>query len=107
MSENKYQSLIEKLDEFIRKYYKNKLLRGFIYSIGLVLLFFISVTALEYFAHFNTAVRTVLFYSFIITSGFILVKFIAIPVSKLYKFGNIISHEEASAIIGKHFSNIQ
>ena len=107
MSEYKYQSLIEKLDEFIRKYYKNQLLRGFIYSIGLVLLFFVAVTALEYFAHFNTAVRTVLFYSFIITSLFVIINFIAIPLSKLYKFGKIISYEEASAIIGKHFSNVQ
>ena len=40
MSNTNYQSLIEKLDGFIRKYYKNQLLRGFIYSIGLVLLFF-------------------------------------------------------------------
>ena len=106
MSSN-YQNLIEKLDEFIRKYYKNLLLRGVIYSTALVLLFFVSATTLEYFAHFNSAVRTVLFYSFVLASLFILVKYIAIPVSKLYKIGKIISHEEASAIIGKHFSNVQ
>ncbi|MCX6294720.1 MAG: DUF4175 domain-containing protein [Bacteroidetes bacterium] len=99
--------MIEKLDEFIRKYYKNQLLRGLIYSIGLVLLFFVAVTALEYFAHFNSTIRTILFYSFVLATGFMLVKYIAIPVSKLYHFGKIISHEEASAIIGKHFSNVQ
>jgi hypothetical protein len=107
MLNTSYQSIIEKLDEFIRKYYKNLLLRGLIYSIGLVLLFFISVTALEYYAHFNTLVRTVLFYSFVIATGFVLVKYIAIPLSKLYKLGQIISHEEAASIIGKHFSNVQ
>ena len=107
MSNTNYRSLIEKLDEFIRKYYKNQLLRGLIYSIGLVLLFFVAVTALEYFAHFNSTIRTILFYSFVSATGFILVKYIAIPVSKLYHFGEIISHEEASAIIGKHFSNVQ
>lgn len=106
MSSN-YQNLIEKLDEFIRKYYKNQLLRGLIYSTALVLLFFISATTLEYFAHFNSAVRTILFYSFVLATLFILVKYIAIPVSKLYKIGKVISHEEASAIIGKHFSNVQ
>src|SRR5438105_5175709 len=102
-----YQSLIEKLDEFIRKYYKNQLLRGLIYSIGMVFLFFISVTVLEYYAHFNTSIRTVLFYSFLLSSGFILVKYIAIPLSKLYKLGQIISYEAAASIIGKHFSNVQ
>src|ERR1035437_6249772 len=107
MTTTNYQSLIEKLDGFIRKYYKNQLLRGLIYSMGLVLLFFISLTVLEYYAHFNAAIRTVLFYSFIASSGFILVKYIAIPLSKLYKLGQLISHEEAAKIIGKHFSNVQ
>jgi len=102
-----YQNLIEKLDEFIRKYYKNLLLRGLIYSIALVLLFFVAATSLEYFAHFNSGVRTVLFYSFVLATLFILVKYIAIPFSKLYKFGKVISHEDASEIIGKHFSNVQ
>ena len=106
MSSN-YQNLIEKLDEFIRKYYKNLLLRGLIYSTALVLLFFVAATTLEYFAHFNSVVRTILFYSFLLATLFILVKYIAIPVSKLYKIGKIISHEEASSIIGKHFSNVQ
>lgn len=102
-----YQTLIEKLDEFIRKYYKNQLIRGLIYSTGLLLLFFVCVTALEYYAHFSIVMRTVLFYLFIATSLFVLVKYMAIPLSKLYKFGKIISYEDASTIIGTHFSNVQ
>jgi hypothetical protein len=102
-----YKSLIEKLDEFIRKYYKNQLVRGFIYSTALLLLFFISVTVLEYYAHFNTLVRTLLFYSFVGASTFILSKYIAIPLSKLYKLGKIISYEEAASIIGRHFTDVQ
>jgi len=37
MVENGFSSLIEKLDAFTRKYYKNKLLRGLIYSLALIL----------------------------------------------------------------------
>ncbi len=107
MSSSNYQTLVEKLDEFIRKYYKNQLLRGLIYSIGLILLFFVSVTALEYFAHFNIAVRTILFYSFVLATAFVFVKFIAIPLSLLYRMGKILTHTEAAHIIGKHFSNVQ
>jgi hypothetical protein len=106
MSSN-YQNLIEKLDDFIRKYYKNQLVRGFIYSVGLVLVFFISFTVLEYYAHFGTTVRAILFYTFISASIFILIKYMIIPISKLYKFGKIITYEEASSIIGKHFNNVQ
>ncbi len=107
MTGTNFQSVIEKLDEFIRKYYKNRLLRGLIYSTGLVLLFFISATVLEYYAHFNTLVRTGMFYFFLLISGIVLVKYIAIPLSKLYKLGQVISYEEAADIIGKHFSNVQ
>ncbi|MDQ3190626.1 MAG: DUF4175 domain-containing protein [Bacteroidota bacterium] len=102
-----YKLLINKLDEFIRKYYKNQLVKGGIYSIGLVLLFFISVAVLEYFARFESLGRTVMFYSFLILSAIIVVKYILIPLSKLYKLGEIISHEQAAEIIGNHFSNIQ
>lgn len=97
----------QKLDEFIRKYYKNQLIRGLIYSVGLVLLFYIGVSTLEYFAEFSTTVRTFLFYSFIVTSGYVLARFIVIPLLKLYSFGKIISYQQAAAIIGSHFSNVQ
>ena len=67
-----YTSLIHKLDEFIRKYYKNQLLKGLIYSTALLLVSFIAVTLLESVAHFNSTIRTILFYLFLISSGFIL-----------------------------------
>jgi len=97
----------QKLDEFIRKYYKNQLIRGLIYSVGLVLLFYIGVSTLEYFAEFGTAVRTILFYSFLITCGYVIGRYIIIPVLKLNSFGSIISYDQAAAIIGNHFSNVQ
>ena len=92
MGENSYSTLINKLDEFIRKYYKNQLIRGSIYAAGSIVLFFLSLSVLEYFAHFDSIVRTILFYSFILTTVYIAAKFIALPASKLYKLGNIISH---------------
>lgn len=102
-----YQSLLQKLDDFIRKYYKNRLLKGGIYSIGLLLLLFIGTTSLEYFGHFSSSIRTLLFYGFLIASGYVLVKYLFIPASKLYKFGKVISHSEAANIIGNHFSDVQ
>ncbi|MFH1321041.1 MAG: hypothetical protein ABII90_10360 [Bacteroidota bacterium] len=102
-----YQLLINKLDEFIRKYYKNQLIKGGIYSIGIVLLFYIAVTALEYFAHYGMAVRTILFYSFLLINSFILTKLVIIPLVHLYKLGTIITYEQAAIIIGKHFTEVK
>lgn len=107
MTTNSYHTLVEKLNEFIRKYYKNLLLRGLIYSIGLVFLFFITVTLLEYYAHFSSVIRTVLFYTFILSSLFILVKYMLIPFMGLYRLSTTLTYEQAATIIGNHFSSVR
>ncbi len=102
-----YQLLIEKLDAFIRKYYKNKLIRGIIYSFTVSLAFYLLVTSLEYFWHFNTGLRTTLFYAFVLGNLFIIGNFIVIPLVHLYRIGKIISHEQAAKIIGDHFGEVK
>lgn len=106
MSTN-YTILITKLDEFIRKYYKNRVLRGLLYCTTTVLLFYLSITLMEYYAHFDTSVRTFLFYSFLGVNGFITAKLIIVPLLKLYRLGTVISYEQTAEIIGKHFNNVQ
>src|ERR1035437_4946717 len=107
MYKSDYHILLEKLDEFIRKYYKNQLIRGLLYSTGVILAFYLTVAVMEYFGHFDTTFRTILFYLFILTNGYILAKLIVIPLLHLNKMGKIISNEQASEIIGKHFASIQ
>ncbi len=106
MTDN-YQILIHKLDSFIRKYYKNQIIKGFIYSITALLVFFLTITLLEYFAWLGTTARTILFYLYLIISFLIIFKLILIPVFKLFRIGKIISHQQAASIIGKHFNNIE
>ena len=76
------------------------------YTSGLLVAAFLFLVIAAYFAEFGTTTRTVLFYSFLATSGFVLFKYIAIPVLKLNKLGEVISYDEAANIVGKHFSNI-
>ncbi len=98
--------LLLKLDEFIRKYYKNQLIRGFLYTTGLLVAAFLFLVIAEYFAEFGTTTRTVLFYLFVLASGVILSRYIIIPLLKLNKLGSIISYDEAAGIIGTHFNTI-
>lgn len=107
MATQNFQLLIEKLDEFIRKYYKNLLLKGAIYSFALLLSFFITVALLEYFGHFQSLTRTILFYAFVSISLLIIFRYIVIPLLKLYRLGEIISYEEAAKIIGTHFKEVE
>jgi hypothetical protein len=102
-----YQLLIARLDGFIRKYYKNRLLRGCIYALGTLPAFYLLVTLLEHFGHFGILIRTFLFYSFLLVNAGIIGWFIIIPLLKLYRIGKVISHEEAAQIIGSHFEDVK
>jgi hypothetical protein len=106
MTTDNYTILIRKLDEFIRKYYKNRLIRGVIYFVATIALFYLLITLTEFFGRFGPVIRTVFFYSFIGLALFLIWSFILVPVMKLLRFGRIISHEEAAGIIGRHFPEI-
>lgn len=102
-----YDLLLSKLDGFIRKYYKDLLIRGALYSTGLLVLFFLLASLGEYFGRFGTGVRTALFWALLITALVVLVRLIAIPLIKLFRLGPSISHEEAARIVGAHFPQVK
>ncbi|MDD5693757.1 MAG: hypothetical protein PHD61_00425 [Bacteroidales bacterium] len=102
-----YALLIYKLDHFIRKYYKNLIIKGLIYSVTLIVLFYLLMSVLEFIGHFSIPVRTLLFYGFPGIILIILVRFICIPAFKLFKIGKIITHEQAAGIIGRHFPEVR
>ncbi len=106
-SNDGYSLIIARLDEFIRKYYKNQLIRGAIYSFGLLLVFYLGLSILEYFGEFNPLIRTILFYTYLLTAAYVLGTFILIPLLKLNRLGKIISYEEAAGIVGEHFNTVQ
>ena len=104
---NSYDLLISKLDSFIRKYYKNELLKGAIYSFLLLSSFFITIVLIEYFGEFNSTGRFILFLGFLSLTAITFIRYLIVPFTKLYRLGNIISYQEAALIIGKHFPNVQ
>ncbi|MEQ8907798.1 MAG: DUF4175 family protein [Vicingaceae bacterium] len=106
MSNSNYSLLVKKLDEFIRKYYLNKLIRGGLWFISLALLLFLIVSVLEYIGQFNSQVRTWLFYGSLLSLGAVFATFVLLPLSKIASLGKRISHEKASQIIGKHFADV-
>jgi hypothetical protein len=104
---NNYNILIQKLDAFIRKYYKNQLLRGTIYSVAGLLTAFVIAVLMEYYGEFNTTLRLIIALSYVTLGGFILLKYIFTPLSKLYKLSDTINYEQAASIIGTHFADVK
>lgn len=95
-----------KLEQFIKKYYTNELLRGSIFFIGIGLLYFLITLSIEYFFWLKPNSRTLLFWTFIVVELFLLLRFILFPISKLFKLQNGINYDNASKIIGNHFSEV-
>ncbi len=105
--DNNYRLLIDKLDQFIRKYYINQLIRGVLYSTALILVLFLGITFLEHEFYFNTGVRKVLFFSFLGLSGLALYGWVLQPLLHYFHLGKVISHERAALIIGHHFNDVK
>nr|WP_294896667.1 DUF4175 family protein [uncultured Pedobacter sp.] len=102
-----YQQLIYKIDDFIRKYYLNKLVRGLIWWVAISLISYLVFIISEYYGYFNIAIRSIIFYGFI-ASQLILVWFlIARYLVAYFKLGKTIGHQQASIIIGNHFPEIK
>ncbi len=107
MIKDNYQLLIEKLDAFIRKFYINQVIRGVLYSLGLILALFLIINVLEYYMYYPGSTRKVLFFSFVGISTLALISWVFIPLSHYFKLGKVISHEKAAVIVGQHFTDVQ
>lgn len=102
-----YQLLIKKLDQFIRKYYINQLIRGSLYSIALIVVLFMGMSFLEQEYYFSAATRKMMFFSFLGISGVAILGWVLLPLMHYFRLGKVISHEQAAGIIGSHFENVQ
>jgi hypothetical protein len=100
-------SIYSKLEDFIKKFYTNELIKGTLLFIGLGLLYFIFTLLVEYFLWLPTTGRSILFWLFIGVEALLLIRFIAFPIFKLVKLQKGIDYEQAAIIIGNHFSEVQ
>ena len=100
-------TILQKLENFIRKYYKNQLLRGAILSISLVAIAFFGLSFIEYFARFSTQTRTALFSVFAVSAIAVLVWYVIRPLLGLFNVSRKFGITEASKLIGSHFPEVK
>jgi hypothetical protein len=99
-------AIYQKLEAFIKKYYTNELIKGGLLFIGFGLMYFLFTLFIEYFLWLKPVGRTVLFWLFIGVEVFLLFRFILFPIFKLAKLQKGIDYNEASKIIGNHFTEV-
>lgn len=106
MNLDSYNSILEKLNVFIKKYYTKVLFKGVLLFISFGFLYFLVTLGVEYFLWLNSTGRRILFFLFIVVELFLLYKYILIPLFYLFKLKKGINNKEASILIGKHFSEV-
>lgn len=103
---NRFKEIEVKLEGFIKKYYTNELLRGGILFFAFGFLYFIITLLIESFFWLSSPGRTVLFWLFIGVEIALLIKFIVIPITRLFKLSKGIDYKDAAHIIGSHFPEV-
>lgn len=106
MSTGTFNTLLEKLTAYKKKYYTNILLRGTIFFFAVIFTAWLLFSSLEYFGRFNTPVRLVFFFSFLMIASYALYRWIAAPIVQLVDLRKQISDEEAARQIGKYFPQV-
>ena len=98
--------ILQALDAFIRKYYKNMLVRGVLYAVGIVVTIFLAAVLLEHFGWLSRLGRGLIFWGGIAAVAAVLAWFVVRPLLNMHGLGKRISREEAARIVGRHFPEV-
>ena len=103
---NNFKTIQNKLEQFIKRYYTNDLLKGAILFFAIGLLYLLITLFIEYVLWLSPMARAILFWVFVVVELSLFARFIIWPLTKLFNFQKGIDYEEASKIIGKHFPEV-
>ena len=95
-----------KLEQFIKKYYTSKSIKGSILFFAIGLLYLIITLLIEHYLWLSPSGRTLLFWVFVLVESILFIRLIIFPLLKLFNFKQGISESEASKLIGSHFPEV-
>ncbi len=102
---NSFNNLLKQINQFIKRYYYNEIVKGLAIFIFLFSSLFVVFSIIEYFGYLDSSIRISLLIMFILINASVLIKYIIIPTLALFKIGKYIDEYEAARILGKHFRN--
>ena len=100
-------SLIQKLDAFIRRHHRTKVLRGLLLSFVTLSIGALLFVLLEGVGRFGVAGRTVLFYTFAAAAAVVLAAQVLWPLAQWARLSQGLSQDEAARIVGSHFPEVK
>ncbi|GEO04313.1 ATPase [Adhaeribacter aerolatus] len=101
------QVVLHQLQEFKKKFYLNLLIKGLIFSGGLILTFFLLYNLLEYFFYFPYYVRAFLFFSFLGLCFYAFLRWIFAPLAAFINLRKLLTDEQAARQVGNYYPDIK
>ena len=105
-SSNAYSTLLQRIDEYKKRYFQNQLVKGSLFFVALLGAGYLFVNTAEFIGKFNSTGRGALFFGFLLTALFGLYQFIIRPLMSLYGLNKPLSNDEAARQIGTYFPEV-
>ncbi|QJD77952.1 DUF4175 family protein [Spirosoma rhododendri] len=101
-----YSTLLERIDEYKRRYFQNQLVKGSLFFVALLGSAYLLINTVEFVGRFSSGGRAVLFFGFLIAAVVCLYLFIIRPLLGLYGLSKPLSTDEAARQIGTYFPDV-
>lgn len=105
-SPNAYSTLLQRIDEYKKRYFQNQLVKGSLLFIALLGSGYLLINTAEFIGRFNSVGRAVLFFGFLLLSAVSLYWFILRPLMSLYGLNKPLTNDEAARQIGQYFPEV-
>ena len=105
-SSTAYTTLLQRIDEYRRRYFQNQLVKGTLFFIALLGTGYLFINTAEFIGRFNSVGRGALFFGFLLTALVGLYLFILRPLFSLYGLSKPLSNDEAAQQIGTFFPEV-
>ena len=103
---NSFVTLLQRIEEFKKRYYINQLLKGTLIFLALLLSTYLLINTAEFFGRFSTGIRGALFFGFVALLLGGLFYWVVRPAMSLYGLRKTLSNEEAAQQIGQFFPEV-
>ncbi len=99
-------TLLQRIDEYKKRYFQNQLVKGSLFFIALIGSGYLLVNTAEFIGRFSSTGRAILFFSFLLTAFAGLYLLIVRPLMSLYGLNKPLSNDEAARQIGTFFPEV-
>ena len=103
----KINKINQQIDEYIKKFYLYKILKGFIYLFILLSILLLLLISFNYLFYLSITTKTIIFWSSLIIFFLLFFELIAFPFLKFLRIVKPISYHEASINISNFYKDIQ